>query len=135
MGFGSQAGEELGVHTPSTRQCLTGSQNIPTWNGPTRTNSWSCTGQPQNHATSLSSPEAHHPHSIHRTLEPGPSSEFHLHGTQAGMDSCDEKTPNKDIVTTVPWLSCCLEHLGPHREDLKTWLLFVHLGEAQGHIL
>lgn len=83
---------------------------------------------PQNHTMSPSAPD--HPHNIHQTLEPGLSSEFNHHGTQAGMDSCAEKTPKKDIVTTVPWLSCCLEHLGPYREDLKTWLLFVHLGEA-----
>lgn len=117
-----------------TKKCLTGSQNILTWSEPTRTNSCSCTGHSQDHTTSLSTPDAHHPYNIHQTLEPGLSSEFNHHGTLAGMDSCGEKTPKDDIVTTVPWPSCCLEHLDSHREDWKTWLVFVHLGEAQGHI-
>lgn len=70
----------------------------------------------------LSTPDAHHPYNIHQTLEPGLSSEFNIHGTLAAMDSCGEKTPKEDTVTTVPWLSCCLEHLDPHREDWKTWM-------------
>lgn len=81
----------------------------------------------------LSTPDAHHPCNIHPTLEPGLNSEFNHHGTLEAMDSCGEKIPKEDIVITVPWLSCCLKQLDPHREDWKTRLEFVHLGEAQGH--
>lgn len=101
------------------------SQNILTWNEPPRTNPGPALD------TSRTTPRVlHHPHNTQQALEPGLSSEFNHHGTQAGMGSCGKKTPKK----TLSPQSCCLEHLDPHRQDLKTWLLFVHLGEAQGHI-
>lgn len=55
-------------------------------------------------STGQCAPDAHRLQNIHRTLKPGLSSQFNLHGTHAKrdkeIDAHYEKTPKTDVITT-----------------------------------